>query len=96
MNTEIIEYFKKLSKKEYFIINLINSALGIFILVLGTIGLMDKMTMISYALMFLAGAVMLFLNFYKGSKKKNRNRYVFLAAGIIFTVFSGMFFYAML
>ena len=94
MNTEIVEYLKKLSQKEFFFINLANSVLGILIIILGLVGLSDGMTMISYAFMFAAGAVMLFLNFYKGGRKGSRNKYVFLVSGIAFAILAGMFFVA--
>lgn len=94
MNTEVWDYLKNLSKKEYFAINLIDSILGVAIIVMGFVALNSGVTMQTYAIMFLCGAVMLILNAYKGFKRKNGNRWIFLFIGICFAAISGLFFAA--
>lgn len=96
MNTEVIDYFKNLAKKEFFFINLANSILGLAVIVLGLIALNEGVTNVTYAFMFGAGAIMLFLNFCKGLKKKGKNRWIFLASAIIFTLISIVFFISIL
>jgi len=94
MNTEIWDYLKKISQKEFFFVNLINSILGIAIILLAIYGLNEEITVGIYGGMFGAGAIMLLLNFYKGVKKGNKNKWIFLIAGIIFAAIAGVFIYA--
>ena len=91
MNTEIIEYFKKLSQREFFVINFINSVLGVVIIILGFVALNSEITIPAYVAMFTCGAIMLGLNFFKGCRKNNKNRWIFLAAAIIFAIMAVLF-----
>ena len=96
MNTEIFEYFKKLSQKENFLINFINSILGIAIIILAVLGLADGVTVVTYALMFGFGAIMLLLNFVKKVKTKGLLKWIFLISAIVFAALSGLFIYGMM
>ena len=92
MNTEILDYFKQLSKKEYFWINFINMILSIAVIILGIVGLVDGLIPITYAFMFLTGAVMMLLNFHKGRKSHNKNSWIFFIGSMGFAALSVMFF----
>lgn len=95
MKTEIFEYFKKLSQRENVSINIANTFLGLFIIVTGLLGLIPSMTMIAYALMFIAGFGMFGLNYYKKRKSDNKNRYFYLVAGIASAIFACLFIYGL-
>lgn len=96
MNSELFEYLKKLSGKEFFFINICNTILGIIIIALAIMGLFSGMTMAVYAFMFAAGALMMLLNFYKGVCTGRKNKWLFLAAGFAFIGMSVLFFYTMM
>jgi len=96
MDKIYFEYLKKLSKKEFFAINLCNTILGIIIIVLAILGLYSGMTMVVYGFMFAAGAILMLLNFYKGMCTGRKNKWIFLAAGLLFIGMSVVFFYAMM
>jgi len=88
MNTEIFDYLKTLSKKEFFLINAANSCLGIVILVAGIISFRQGATMLLYAVMFISATLMLGLNSYKCFKRKSKNGWVFAIIGIVFLAIS--------
>lgn len=96
MNTEIFDYLKKLAQKEFFFVNLLNSVLGIIIIIMGILGLIDGVTVVMYAFMFAAGALMLLLNFYKGLRRGSKNKGIFLISALVFAAISAFFFYAMM
>ena len=91
MNTEIFDYFKELAKKEFFVINLIDSILGVVIIVMGITALNDGISELSYAIMFAAGATMFALNTVKGFKRKSKNRFIFLLLAVMFLMVAVMF-----
>ena len=96
MNTEIFDYLKKLSQKDNFAINFINTILGIGIIILAVLGLAEGVTVVTYGIMFGMGAAMLFLNFVKKIKTKSGLKWIFLIGSIVFAALSGLFFYAMM
>ena len=90
MNTEIFDYLKALSKKEFFFVNLIDSLLGIGIIVAAVISMRNGATMPLYAAMFAMATVMLILNSYKCFKRKSKNGWVFALMGVIFLGITGL------
>lgn len=91
MNTEIRDYIRELSKKEFFWVNFINMILGAAVILLGIIGIIEELTFVAYASMFLSGSIMMLLNFYKARKTGNKNVWMFLAGAIVFGAMSVWF-----
>lgn len=91
MNTEIRDYIRELSKKEFFWANFINMILGAAVILLGIIGIIEELTFVAYASMFLSGFIMMLLNFYKARKTGNKNVWMFLAGAIVFGAMSVWF-----
>lgn len=77
MNTEIFDYFKALSKKEFFFVNAADTILGLVIIISAIISFRQGATMTLYAIMFSCATVMLGLNSYKCFKRKSKNGWVF-------------------
>lgn len=90
MNTEIFDYLKTLSKKEYFYINFFNSIFGIIIIVSAIIFFRQGASMLQYAIMFGSATMMLGLNSYKCFKRKSKNGWVFLIMCLVFLAITGL------
>lgn len=91
MNTEIFDYFKSLAKEEFFLVNFLNTVLGILILILGVLSLRNGASDIYYAIMFASAAVMCGLNSYKGFKRKTRSAIFFAVAAMTFVGITVLF-----
>lgn len=85
MNTEIFDYFRKLSKKEYFFLNFINTCLSIIVIFIGIICIMNAAGILLYTIMFGCTAVVLLLNAYKFIRCKSNVGWLLVAAGIFMT-----------
>lgn len=90
MKNENLDYLKSMSKKEFFVVDVINAVLGLVILVMGVISIANQPTVLSYAIMFGAGAIILFLNVFKSFKKKSSMGFVYLILGLVFGAISVM------
>lgn len=73
MNTELFEYLKELSKKEFFALNGINTVLSVAIILIAIVSLFSGRTSLSYSAMFSCAAVLLATNSYKCFKRESKN-----------------------
>ncbi len=71
MKKETRAYIKNTIKNDFFVIDLVNLILGIAILVLAVLSVIDGTKVIMFSMVFIFGAVLMVLNFYKGLKKKS-------------------------
>ena len=88
MNTEIIDYIKTLSKKEFFYVSLANLIFSLTILVCGFISLsgMSGNEKILQVIMFACATALLALNSYKCFKRGSRNGWIFAILSVVFAV----------
>lgn len=84
MNTEIIDYIRELAKKEFFIVNFLNTVFGVVIIICSVISLRTGATDVLYTIMFSSATLLLGTNSYKCFKRGSKNGWVFAAIGVIF------------
>lgn len=84
MNTEIFDYIKELSKKEFFFVNLIDSILGIVIIISSIVSLKTGASILIYTIMFACATLLLGLNSYKCFKRHSKNGWIFAVLSVIF------------
>ena len=86
MNTEIIDYIKTLSKKEFFYVSLANLVFSITILVCGVISLsgMSGNDKVLQVIMFSCATALLALNSYKCFKRGSKNGIIFAILSVVF------------
>lgn len=82
MNTEIFDYFRKLTKKEFFLPNFINICLSIVVIFLGVISLVNEAGVMLFTIMFGCATVVLFLNAYIFVMRKSKVGWFIAAAGV--------------
>ena len=96
MNTEIFDYLKALSKKEFFYANFFSCLFSAVILVCGFFSVKNGATMRLYAVMFASATLILMINSYKCFRRKSKNGIVFLVFGLFFLAITGIAVYALL
>lgn len=90
MNTEIIDYLKTLSKKEFFFVNIADMFLSVIIIVCGVISLRTGANTLLYTIMFGCATGLLGLNCYKCFKRGSKNGWVFAVATLAFATITGI------
>lgn len=88
MNTEILDYIKELSKKEFFVLNVVNTVLSIVIILIASITLKSGNTSLSYAIMFFCATALLATNSYKCFKRSSKNGWVLGFFSVLFFAFA--------
>lgn len=96
MNTEIFDYLKALSKREFYFANLFSSICSIVVIIAGVISIVEGASMLLYAIMFGGAAITMGINSYKGFRRKNKNAIFFAGVAIFMLVLAGMFAYALM
>ena len=96
MNTELIEYIKTLSKREFFYVSVANLILSITIIVCGTISLLTGASTLLYSVMFACATAILGLNSYKCFGRGSKNGWVFAVMGVAFAAVTGICIYALI
>lgn len=96
MNTEIFDYIKALSKKEFFFVNFFNCVFSATIIVCGFISVRYEATMELYATMFASATLILTLNSYKCFKRGSKNGWVFAVLAVAFLAITAIAVYACL
>ncbi len=86
MNTEIIDYIKTLSKKEFFYVSLANLVFSLTILICGGLSLAGVFAdeKIPQIIMFGCATALLALNSYKCFKRGSKNGFVFAILSVVF------------
>lgn len=80
---KFLDYLKSMSKKEFFYIDLFDALMGFVVLVIGVVSVITGPTVLTYALMFGGGTLILFCNCYKSFKQGSKAMgAVYLLAGI--------------
>ena len=95
MNTEIFDYLKALSKKEFFIANALSVVLSVVIILAGIISLREGATLSLYTIMYGCATVVLGLNSYKCFKRGSKNGWVFAILCAILLGVTGIALYAL-
>lgn len=88
MNNEIFEYVKELSRKEFFVVNVINTVLSLVIILVAILGLRFESKGLLYSIMFSATGVLLATNSYKCFKRGSKNGGVLAFMALVFIVFA--------
>lgn len=96
MNTEIIDYLKALSKKEFFYVSLADMILSVTIIICGAISLSTGATTLLYMIMFACATALLGFNSYKCFKRGSKNGWVFAILGVGFATITGICIYALI
>ena len=96
MNTEIIDYLKTLSKREFFFVSLSNLIFSLTIIVCGVISLRAGATTLLYTIMFACATAIMWLNSYKCFKRESKNGIVFAVIGLAFATITGICIYALI
>lgn len=94
MNTEIFDYLKALSKKEFFFVNFFNCIFSAVIIVCGFISIRNGATMQLYAAMFASATLIFGSNSYKCFKRGSKNGWVFVIFAIAFLAITSIAIYA--
>ena len=84
MNTEIFDYLKELSKKEFFIVNVLNTIFSLIIIAMAVIVLKSGANRVTNTVMFVSAAFLLATNAYKCFKRKSKNGWVFAVMSVVF------------
>ena len=90
MNTEVIDYLKTLSKKEFFFVNLADMLFSVVIIVCGVISLRTGANTLLYTIMFGCATGLLALNCYKCFKRGSKNGWVFAVATLLFATITAI------
>lgn len=96
MNTEIFDYLKTLSKKDFFFVNFTNVLLSAVIIIAAIVSLNSGATILIYAIMFGSSTLMLALNSYKCFKRKSKNGWAFAVLAGAFAVITGIAIFALI
>lgn len=96
MNTELVDYIKTLSKKEFFFVSLIDMILSIVVIVCGIISIRTGANTLLYTIMFACATVLLALNAYKCFKRGSKNGMVFAVVSVMFATITGICVYALI
>lgn len=96
MNTELVDYIKTLSKKEFFLVSLIDMVLSIIVIVCGIISMRTGANTLLYTIMFACATVLLGLNAYKCFKRGSKNGIVFAIMTVLFATITGICVYALI
>lgn len=83
MNTEIFDYLKALSKKDFFFANFFSSVLSVIIIIAGLISVTSGTSILLYTIMFGCATCVLVLNAYKCYKRGSKNGVVFAIAALV-------------
>lgn len=89
MKKETRSYLKNVAKNEFFILDIVNVALGIGILIFTGISFVNKASLISYLFIFLLASVLMALNTYKNVKKNSSLGVVFGFFTLMMIIISG-------
>ena len=96
MNTELIDYIKTLTKREFFYVSLADLVFSTVIIVCGIISLNTGATTLLYTIMFASATALLGFNSYKGFKKGSKNGWVFAVIGLGFMFITGVCMWALI
>ncbi len=96
MNTELFDYLKTLSKREFFYVSLADVVFSMIIIVCGIISLRTGATILLYAIMFASATAMLVANSYKGLKSGSKNGWVFAILAAAFAALTGICVYGVI
>lgn len=96
MNTELIDYLKTLSKREFFIISVVDMIFSLVIIICGCISLYSGANTLLYTIMFSCATTLLACNSYKCFKRGSKNGWVFAALGVVFAAITGICIYALI
>ena len=96
MNTEIIDYIRTLSKKEFFFVSLADLVLSVTILICGFISLRYGASTLLYMIMFACATALLAFNSYKCFKRGSKNGWVFAVLCVAFAAITGICVYALI
>ena len=96
MNTELLDYIKALSKREFFYVSLADLVFSITILICGFISLKGSPSTLLYMIMFACATALLALNSYKCFKRGSKNGWVFAGLCVAFAVITGICVYALI
>lgn len=95
MNTEIFDYIKALSKKEFFWSNFFSSVLSVVIIVAGAVSLYKGTSIKLYTIMFASATLVMLFNTYKSYKRGSKNGVIFVIMSVIMGGFTLLGLYAM-
>lgn len=81
---KLLDYLKSMSKKDFFYIDLFDALMGFVVIVIGIAAVATGgPTVMTYALMFSGGTLILFCNSFKSFKQKSKGMgIVYLVAGL--------------
>ena len=96
MNTEIIDYLKTLSKREFFYASLADLVFSITIIICGVISLRTGASTLLYTIMFACATALLGFNSYKCFRRGSKNGWVFAVIGVAFATITGICVYALI
>lgn len=88
MNNEFFEYIKELSKKEFFVLNVINTILSLVIILVAILGLGSESKGLMYSIMYSAAGALLATNSYKCFKRGSKNGWVLAFVAFVFITFA--------
>lgn len=95
MNTEIFDYIRALSKKEFFYVSLADMIFSLTIIVCGIISINTGATTLLYTIMFACATALLGCNSYKCFKRGSKNGWVFAIMGVAFAVVTAICVYSL-
>ena len=93
MNTEIIDYIRSLSKKEFFYVSVADLIFSITILVCGFIAFQYGSSLYTHMIMFGCATALMGCNSYKCFKRGSKNGWVFAGLGVVFAATTAMSIY---
>lgn len=95
MNTEIFDYLKALSKKEFYYANFFSSACSIIILIAGIISITEGASSMLYTIMFGCASVVLWINAYKCFRRGSKSAWFFALVGLFMCALTAIFIYVL-
>ena len=96
MNTELIDYLKTLTKREFFFVSLADIVFSTIIIICGIISLRTGATTLLYTIMFACATTLLGFNSYRCFKRGSKNGWVFAIIGVGFATITGICIYALI
>ncbi len=96
MNTEIIDYIRTLTKREFFYVSLADLVFSLVIIICGIISLRTGATTLLYTIMFACASALLGFNSYKGIRRGSKNGWVFAVLCIAFLFITGVCIWALI
>lgn len=88
MNNEIFEYVKELSRKEFFVVNVINTVLSLVIILVAILCLRFETKGLLHAIMYFSAGALLATNSYKCFKRGSRNGWALVFIALVFITFA--------